>query len=245
MGDGDVRGAEGRTGLDLAAALVQRKFQRYTLGLEMVGDGLGPQVQGLLVIAESQIGRAGKGLAVCQQILRRLQDAEHLVFDVQRPPAPDITVRHRAGKGGVRPVLLRTLHHRHHVLVGHVQAGPQAGIGAGNGDEDRVVADPLKAAGRHNVGVAGVHQCVELIKFSIVRQAVVRVIDRFTLDCLGQVGHRPLPVKVRVVRLPGEKIRYSFHAILSSRYRLRNSRVRASLGLPKTSWGVPCSRITP
>ena len=235
MGDGDVRSAEGRAGLDLAAALVQRKFQSHPLGLEIVGDGLGPQVQGLLVIAEGQIGRAGKGLAVCQQILRCFQNAEHLVFDVQRAPAPDIAVRHRAGKSGIGPVLLRALHHRHHVLVGHVQAGPQAGIGAGNGDEDRVVADPLKAAGRHNVGVAGVHQGVELIKFSIVREAMIRVIDGFALDGLRKAGHHPLPVKIRVVCLPGKKIRYCFHVILSSRYRLRNSRVRASLGLPKTS----------
>jgi len=46
--------------------------------------------------------------------------------------------------------------------MGHVKAGAQRFVAAGNGDEHGVVAEPLKDARAHDVGIARLHVRVEL-----------------------------------------------------------------------------------
>ena len=154
-----------------------------------------------------------------EQIFRGLQHAEDLLFDVKRAAAPDIAVRDVAGKGGMRPVLLCALNNGNDVLMRHVEAGAQRSIAAGDGDEHGVVADALKRAHTHDVGVACLDVRVQLVELRVVRLAVVKVVDGLAPDGGGQARGRVLAVQVGIIALQGKKIGHFFlyHAILSSR----------------------------
>ena len=160
----------------------------------MVGDRQRAGVERLLIVTEGEVGRAPEGPAAGEQILRSLEHAEDLLLDIQRAAAPDVAVRHRAGEGGIGPVLLRALDHRHHVLMGHVKAGAQRFVAAGDGDEHGVVAEPLKGSCAHDVGIARLHVRVELVKLAIVGQTVVGIVDGSALDCLRKTRDRALGV---------------------------------------------------
>ena len=160
----------------------------------MVGDRQRAGVERFLIITEGEVGRAPEGPAAGEQILRGLEHAEDLLLDIQRAAAPDVAVRHRAGEGGIGPVLLRALDHRHHVLMGHVKAGAQRFVAAGDGDEHGVVAEPLKDARAHDMGIACLHVRVELVKLAIVGQTVVGIVDGSALDCLRKTRDRALGV---------------------------------------------------
>ena len=212
-----VRRAVGGAVFDFAAALVQHELQRHAPALQRFRQGPGAQVQCLLVVAEGQVHRPGKGLAVGEQVLRRLQAAEHLVFDVQGAPAPDVAVGNGAGKGRMGPVVLRALHHRHHILVGHEQAGPQGSVVSGQGDEQAVVADDLKGAGGHDMGIAFPDEGVELVELAEVGEAVVRAIDGTALDGPAQPLRGAGAVQVGKIVFVGKKVQNVFHTPLSSR----------------------------
>ena len=212
-----VRRAVGGAVFDLAAALVQHELQRHAPALQGLRQGPGAQVQRLLVVAEGEIHRPGKGPAVGEQVLRRLQTAEHLVFDVQSAPAPDVAAGNGAGEGRVGPVVLCALHHRHHVLVGHEQARPQGWVAAGQGDEQAVVADDLKGAGGHDVGIAFPDEGVELVELAEVGEAVVRAIDGTALDGPAQPLRGAGAVQVGKIVFVGKKVQNVFHTPLSSR----------------------------
>ena len=160
----------------------------------MVGDRQRAGVERLLIVTEGEVGGAPKGAAVGQQVFRSLEHAEDLIFDVERAAAPNEAVRHRAGEGGIGPVLLRALDHRHHILMGHVKAGAQRFVAAGDGDEHGVVAEPLKDARAHDVGIARLHVRVELVKLAIVGQTVVGIVDGSALDRLRKTRDRALGV---------------------------------------------------
>ena len=154
-----------------------------------------------------------------EQIFRGLQHAEDLLFDVERAAAPDIAVRDVAGKGGMRPVLLCALNNGNDVLMRHVEAGAQRSVAAGDGDEHGVVADALKRAHAHDVGVACLDVRVQLVELRVVRPTVVKVVDGLAPDGGGQARSRALAVQVGIIALQGKKIGHFFlyHAILSSR----------------------------
>ena len=160
----------------------------------MVGDRQRAGVERFLIVAEGEVGRAPEGPAAGEQILRSLEHTEDLLLDIQRAAAPDVAVRHRAGEGGIGPVLLRALDHRHHVLMGHIQAGTQRFVAAGDGDEHGVVAEPLKDSCAHDVGIARRHVRVELVKLAIVGQTVVGIVDGSALDRLRKTRDRALGV---------------------------------------------------
>ena len=184
----------------------------------MVGDRQRAGVERFLIVAEGEVGRAPEGPAAGEQILRGLEHAEDLLLDIQRAAAPDVAVRHRAGEGGIGPVLLRALDHRHHVLMGHIQAGAQRFVAAGDGDEHGVVAEPLKDARAHDMGIARLHVRVELVKLAIVGQTVVGIVDGSALDRLRKTRDRALCVEVGIIALEGKEIGDLLrHAILSSR----------------------------
>ena len=184
----------------------------------MVGDRQRAGVERFLIVTEGEVGRAPEGPAAGEQILRSLEHAEDLLLDIQRAAAPDVAVRHRAGEGGIGPVLLRALDHRHHVLMGHVKAGTQRFVAAGDGDEHGVVAEPLKDARAHDMGIACLHVRVELVKLAIVGQTVVGIVDGSALDRLRKTRDRALGVEVGIIALEGKEIADLLrHAILSSR----------------------------
>ena len=160
----------------------------------MVGDRQRAGVERFLIVAEGEVGRAPEGPAAGEQILRGFEHAEDLLLDIQRAAAPDVAVHHRAGEGGIGPVLLRALDHRHHVLMGHIQAGTQRFVAAGDGDEHGVVAEPLKDSCAHDVGIARRHVRVELVKLAIVGQTVVGIVDGSALDRLRKTRDRALGV---------------------------------------------------
>ena len=154
-----------------------------------------------------------------EQIFRGLQHAEDLLFDVKRAAPPNVAVRDVAGKGGMRPVLLCALNNGNDILMRHVEAGAQRSVAAGDGDEHGVVADALKRAHAHDVGVACLDVRVQLVELRVVRPAVVKVVDGLALDGGGQARGRALAVQVGIIALQGKKIGHFFlyHAILSSR----------------------------
>ena len=82
-----------------------------------------------------------------------------------------------------------------------------------------VVADALKRAHAHDVGVACLDVRVQLVELRVVRPAVVKVVDGLAPDGGGQARGRALAVQVRIIALQGKKIGHFFlyHAILSSR----------------------------
>lgn len=115
------------------------------------------------------------------------------------------------------PVLLRALNDGHDVLMRHIEAGAQRLIAAGDGDEHGVVAEALKGAGAHDVGVARLHVRVQPVEFRIVRQAVVGVVDGLAADGGGQARQRALTVKIGKIVLAGKVVGNRSHCILSSR----------------------------
>lgn len=129
---GDVRPGctVGIAAFDGAAALVQDKFQLYASALQGLSNGFGAQIQRLFIVAEGQVHRAAQALTVGEEIFRRLQTAEDLIFDIQRAPSPNVALGNGTGEGWIGPVVLRALHHRHHILMGHEQTRPQAWVAA-------------------------------------------------------------------------------------------------------------------
>ena len=214
--DASARRAENCAVLQLSAALVQHKLQAHTPALQLLRYAESTQIQRFLIIAEGEIGRSAKSPSASQQILRRLQNPEYHLLDVQRAPAPDISVFDCAGECVIGPVLFRSGHHRHHILVRHVKAGEQALIRAGDGDQHRV-ADAFKAPGFHHRGEAFFHQLLQGVKFPKVRQAVVGKIYRSALNCPGEVLCCSLCAEICIPVLSGKKRCYRSHASLSSR----------------------------
>ena len=82
-----------------------------------------------------------------------------------------------------------------------------------------MVADALKRAHAHDVGVACLDVRVQLVELRVVRPAVVKVVDGLAPDGGGQARGRALAVQVGIIALQGKKIGHFFlyHAILSSR----------------------------
>ena len=160
----------------------------------MVGDRQRAGVERFLIVTEGEVGRAPEGPAAGEQILRSLEHTEDLLLDIQRAAAPDVAVRHRAGEGGIGPVLLCALNNGNDVLMRHVEAGAQRSVAAGDGDEHGVVAEPLKGSCAHDVGIACLHVRVELVKLAIVGQTVVGIVDGSALDCLRKTRDRALGV---------------------------------------------------
>ena len=119
----------------------------------------------------------------------------------------------------MRPVLLCALNNGNDVLMRHVEAGAQRSVAAGDGDEHGVVADALKRAHAHDVGVAFLDVRVQLVELRVVRLAVVKVVNGLAPDGGGQARGRALAVQVGIIALQGKEIGHFFlyHAILSSR----------------------------
>ena len=102
--------------------------------------------------------------------------------------------------------------------MGHVKAGTQRFVAAGDGDEHGVVADALKRAHAHDVGVACLDVRVQLVELRVVRQTVVGIVDGSALDRLRKTRDRALGVEVGIIALEGKEIADLLrHAILSSR----------------------------
>ena len=99
----------------------------------------------------------------------------------------------------------------------HIKAGTQRFVAAGNGNEHSVMAEPFKASGAHDVGIAGLHVRMELVKFGIVSLTVVGIVDGFALDRLRQTRDNAAGVQIGIVCLAGKKVGNGFHAFLSSR----------------------------
>ena len=104
----------------------------------------------------------------------------------------------------MRPVLLCALNNGNDVLMRHVEAGAQRNVAAGDGDEHGVVADALKRAHAHDVGVACLDVRVQLVELRVVRPAVVKVVDGLAPDGGGQARGRALAVQVGIIALQGK-----------------------------------------
>ena len=80
------------------------------------------------------------------------------------------------------------------------------------------VAEPLKDARAHDMGIARLHVRVELVKLAIVGQTVVGIVDGSALDRLRKTRDRALGVEVGIIALEGKEIADLLrHAILSSK----------------------------
>ncbi len=67
---------------------------------------------------ESEIEVAGRGKVLLEQVFHRFQDGDDLNLHIQGAPPPDEPSGHGPAEGRVKPFLLRTHLHRHHVDVG-------------------------------------------------------------------------------------------------------------------------------
>ena len=79
------------------------------------------------------------------------------------------------------------------------------------------MADDLKGAGGHDVGIAFPDEGVELVELAEVGEAVVRAIDGTALDGPAQPLRGAGAVQVGKIVFVGKKVQNVFHTPLSSR----------------------------
>ncbi len=94
-------------------------------------------------MAESKVDIAGRGEALFQEVLHRLQDEDDLVLNIHRAPTPDEPFGNLSTKGRVAPELLRALLHRDNVDMGHQQYGLEAFVAPFPTIEETVAVDDL------------------------------------------------------------------------------------------------------
>ena len=209
-------GAESGPVFYFSATLIQQEFKLHTTAFQCFGYRESTLIQGLLVIAESEIGSAAELPAMGEKIFCGFQNPENHVLNVQRAAAPDISVRHCTGKGIIRPVLLSAQDNRNNILMGHIEAGQKSGIGTRQGDQHGMT-DQLKNAIFHNGRKTLLYESVQAFKLAEIRQTVVSIVYGSAAYGIGKMTDCPVDIKIRIEVFSGKKVSDGVHGSLSSR----------------------------